>query len=143
MTTIAYKDNVIAADKQLTFNNNWSCATTTKIAKRGKLLAGAAGSTAQCQLFLKWFLDGCKGSQPEKLGDDFKMEAFIVLPDNRIAFFDAESVFECEADFFAIGSGEQFAIGAMEAGANAIGAIYIASKFDLGTSRSMDILRRE
>lgn len=67
MTTIAYRDGVMAADTLTTWGNSRD-GYVSKIAKRGSVLAAGSGSMAHVQRFLDWFRTGMKGDPPEFVG---------------------------------------------------------------------------
>jgi len=138
VTTIAYRNGIIAADRLVTHGKVRE-GLTSKIIKRGRILAGAAGSTSQCQRFLDWVERGCIGDQPALIGQEYSIDGFIVS-DGNLVCFNGETYWTIEADFYAVGSGEQFARGAMAMGASATRAVRIAARFDIGTGREVDVL---
>ena len=139
MTTVAYRAGIIAADRLVSFNGCRE-GLTTKIVKRGRVLAGAAGSAAQCQRFLEWVAGGCMGNQPALIKDDYRLDGFVVT-DERLICFNGETYWTLEADFYALGSGEAYARGAMAMGAGPARAVRIAARFDSGTGREVDVLK--
>ena len=139
MTTIAYRDGIIAADSRTTWNGG-HLGDVTKIAKNGKILAGSAGSASQCKLFLDWVLSGMMGDQPKLVADDYELDAFVALPDGKIVFFNGQSSFPLKARFYACGSGYQYALGAMSMGATAEEAVRIAAQHDTKTGGEIQTL---
>jgi len=65
MTIIAYRDGVLAADTQATQGESHRGASITKIAKRGTVLAAAAGAMPGALRFLDWFRSGMPGDTPD------------------------------------------------------------------------------
>lgn len=144
MTTIAYRDGVLAADSLSTRYGNRE-GTVCKIAKKANLMAGASGSADMCQAFRVWFMTGCKG-QPPYMGDPDKSwaEGFIVMPDGAVAVFGPSSqwVNQPYGGFSAWGSGSDVALGAMAAGATAEQAVAAAIMLDINSGGEITVLRR-
>ncbi len=133
MTTVAYKNGIIAADT-LGSRGNYNHSRCVKIAKRGPLLAGGSGSSAYLQTFFAWFRNGCVGPAPAMScpkEDDVWAEGFVVLPNDQIGIFGAyQWAINPYAGFYASGSGAPLALGAMGAGATAEEAVRVAIMFD-------------
>jgi ATP-dependent protease HslVU (ClpYQ) peptidase subunit len=138
VTTIAYRDGVIAADTLISCGNHRD-GSYTKIAKRGRLLGGSSGSAAEGYAWLRWFEAGCKGEPPKML----KTNAFIAQPNGTLVFFgeDGSFPFKPNGEFYAIGSGCEYAVGAMAFGASAPEAVRIAMQFDSGSAGEITVLR--
>lgn len=142
MTTIAWDGELLAADRRACYGSI-SDAKITKIAKTKKGLCGAAGSTPLCAAFKRWFLAGEKGEPPSLVKGDQDATAFIIRPDGRRLMYDSSGWYEVDPGPFAMGSGWEIAIGAMEQGAFADKAVQIAAKFDGNTDHEMDTLRHD
>lgn len=129
MTTVAYKDGVMAADSQAT------CDFHTRVRKIRRMqdgtLIGGCGSTKACHAVLEWLAAGQEGKPPKMAG-----AWFIVVPPNGKVYYAEEQwpPFPVNSSFGAIGSGASVAVGAMEAGASALQAVKIAAKHDGYTS---------
>jgi hypothetical protein len=84
------------------------------------------------------------GDSPKlKVGDE-EAHGFIYLPDGRqVTFWESETVEVLMAPFFANGSGNLLALGAMEAGATAEEAVRAAMVWDNSTGGAITVLRRE
>jgi ATP-dependent HslUV protease subunit HslV len=132
MTTIAYRHGLIAADTQIIGGNTIGAVSVAKIAKRKKdgALCGASGYLSFCQAFHRWFLAGERGKFPTFHEGD---RAFIAVKGKQIEMFESVGSFEYDPEYLAIGSGSEFAMGAMCAGANAIDAVAAAVKHDPGS----------
>ncbi|GAA0767014.1 hypothetical protein [Brevundimonas olei] len=137
MTTIAYRDGVIAADRLISENGN-RVGETTKIAKLDNLLAGAAGDLVFCQAFLKWFADGRAGDAPAPTKE--VSGSAIICEGSQITCHDVSGVCVIEADHYAIGTGSEFARGALAAGCSPAEAVKIAGQFDLYTGQTVEVL---
>lgn len=138
MTTLAYRDGVLASDSRAT----WDDGTMGKCVKiyrlvskvdpvKGPLLLGGAGSLYALLLFHDWLVDGGepklyhRGVDEE---DDF--DALIVhkkgiFVANRLCRIDA-----LNEDFWACGSGRHAALAAMMCGKSAVDAVRIAARID-------------
>lgn len=139
VTTVAYRGGVIAADSQVT------CADADvgrfgKIAERNGILCGAAGSMALAIGFLDWFRRGMKGEPPPMKKGDSGAEAFIVH-DGWVICYDDTGWDRQRAEYYAIGSGQKLALGAMAAGASAEGAVRCAIKHDVYSGGDVTVMR--
>ena len=130
MTTIAYRDGVLAGDSATSGDGNviGRCAKVHRI--RGRLV-GLCGPIEDGETFRLWLKAGAKpkAKPDEPLDDDFL--ALVVEPDGRVVEYGRRLVsVGYEAPFYAIGSGGALALGAMAAGASAEEAVRIACRFD-------------
>lgn len=139
MTTIAYRDGVLAADQLLT-RNDIVIGLRTKIfrLKSGDLVAGCGNSGAVATL-RGWYDAGAKGVQPEAPNS-----ALVVFQcDGGILIFEAGHSHRLDrsaAAFHAFGSGNEIALGAMAAGATAEQAVAAAIALDVYSGGRVDIL---
>lgn len=138
MTTIAYRDGVMAADT-VAFGGGIKLARLVKIARNDAGdLAGAVGDAGFAFAFLEWFRKG----EPEpaiKLvsdrAEDRWDKALIVRAAGRqIEVYEPYGRFPVSAPYFAIGSGKSVALGAMFMGATAVQAVQAAIALDEGSS---------
>lgn len=143
MTTIAYRDGVMASDSQMTAQNIKTQKYNKLHRLRGGALLGQSGD-ADIRSLLS-ILQGSKtdkhipsGSMLASLKAD--LECILVLPNKHIwvvytgmikdtEFWEGGAV-RCLDPFITAGSGGQLALGAMEAGASAIEAVKIACRRD-------------
>lgn len=140
MTTIAYRDGILAADSWATFNTEAGGSRRhlcTKLYRKriteGKktfdVVLGTAGESTPALLFVDWY--GSGKPIPEMLihhGGDFSV--LILTPKG---LFEADMM--CRPDlilepFYAVGSGAKAALAAMHCGKSAIEAVRIAAKLD-------------
>lgn len=139
MTTVAWDGVVLAADRQTTAGG--TATPTRKIFK-----ATAPDGT-------RW-LYGCSGSAAEAQEFTRRLEAGIPMPTFKdlsiLAINEHLEVFQGREDMFwerknttkwAMGSGCDYALGAMYAGKDAIDAVGIAAKLDVTTGLGVDALR--
>lgn len=142
MTTIAYRDGVLAADSLINSGNGGRAGHAVKISKgRQGTLGGSAGRLEDAALFRSWVERDCKGDAPS-FSEGF--DSLLILPDGRLCYVGEKGcIVPFMAEFAAIGSGEQFAMGAMAAGASAEDAVRIAIQLDTGSGGEVTMLKRE
>lgn len=139
MTTVAWDGKMLAADRRVSYGT-MSDANTTKIVKSKKGLCGAAGNTAMCAAFKRWFLAGEKGESPVLARDGESATACIVRPDGVRIMYDNYGWYEVDPGPFALGSGWEIAMGALRKGASAQEAVAIAASIDGATGNEIDVL---
>lgn len=123
MSIIVYRDGVIASDSGV-FQDELFCGITTKIAKspKGKL-GGMCGSVSDLQKFVSWVKSDCKG-EPSITSSG--SEGILIKPNGEVSVYSVDGyILLGESDFYAIGSGQSIAFGALECGADAIRAVEI------------------
>lgn len=140
MTTIAWDGETLAADTFVTADFAFDGAHV-KVAKRGPVFAAAAGTTSLCQRFLDWFRAGMVGDAPG-MGDGEDDALGYLFHAGRVLVFDRAGSSARFAKFFAAGSGERYALGAMASGKSAAEAVAIAARFCRGTGGEITVLRR-
>lgn len=137
ITTIAATKSSIACDRQFTYRENTKLRGSTKILEINgdickevfdvkKALLGFAGNADMWGEIVSWFaypegkFPKCRGieflllTSEKKLFHGTNMRNWMLLPDGQ----------------FAIGSGAEFAMGAMTSGKTPLEAVKIASKHD-------------
>ena len=144
MTTIAYKDGTMAADSQLTRGDTIPMFGTCKIIENDGWLIGVAGDLAdivRIENALAWHLSETTAEGTGKtekraltaIGKDCNdAQLLVVTPTYQVYEFDMSRIgVLINLPFYAIGSGADFALGAMEAGATARRAVEVSTKFDI------------
>jgi ATP-dependent protease HslVU (ClpYQ) peptidase subunit len=133
MTTIIATAEVIASDRRVTGGPMFKA---TKIQRIKGSLYGGAGNLEQIMKMFEWF------KNPD-MKPEWKFE-----PDFSILQVSAEGLFYWGTEmiavpvgmpFYAIGSGANYALGALECGAPPEEAIRIAHKFDPYTGREVQV----
>lgn len=150
MTTIAYKDGVMAADSGSWFSNV-VYRGAIKIAKGPDgSLHGVCGNAAEAGNYLKWVNDGMVGDppKPEPTNREEGHSAFLALvapPSGDVLL--VLSAFGWEnhncVPYLAIGSGSEMAIGAMAAGADAAQAVAIVAEHSDYAALPVRTIRRD
>lgn len=138
MTTIAYKDGILAADKRSTFCN--VAITTTKVKRlQDGTLVGCTGDSGLCRKLIEWLQDGADPDTYPDLGS--KCHMLMVRPDRRVYLYDGSSApIELEERFVAFGSGQDFALTAMHLGYGAKEAVEVACQLDVHSGKGVDAL---
>lgn len=128
MTTIAYRDGVMASDTGESSGSVW-VGSVDKIIKTGGLLVGASGCVDACETCLNFFTEGGKVEDfKNTLSGDFEA---VVTDGKRLWHTENKmKMYGIRASFFAMGSGMKIALGAMAMGANAKEAVEVACQFD-------------
>lgn len=140
MTTIAYRDGILAADSRLTYSTEGGgsrkhlCTklykkTITEGRKTFEVIIATAGESSPALVFMDWY--GTGKPPPEmlrELGGDFT--CLILRPDGLY-----EADVYCRPDkinepFYAIGSGAKEALAAMHCGKSAVQAVRVAACVD-------------
>lgn len=143
MTTIAYKDGVLAADTLATWGNSRD-GYFGKIARRGPYLAAVSGGMPAAQAFLDWFRRGCVGDAPQipESPDNAKAFCVIITPDDIVLTHTPWGWERTRNVDLAMGSGANYAQGAMAAGASPEEAVRIACLYDTHSGGEIEVLRR-
>lgn len=141
MTTIAYRNGIIAADTGLVGGGLKDCQMN-KIAKRADgAVAGACGAAWWIQAFLTWFQKG--GDMPHSKSSSYGI--VVRSPRSLIQIFESDEGttrrLKVRAPYYAIGSGCRIAIGAMFAGATPTDAVRAAMAHDDSTYGRVTSLR--
>lgn len=154
MTTIAYKNGVIAADSQVTVESEGGGArnfATKKLFRKTVQINGhatdvilaTAGESAPGSLFVEAWGTGKSLTEVRELFtySECDFTILVVTPDGLFEvdkWCVMEPVYE---PFYAIGSGSKIAMGAMEAGASAQKAVEIACRRDPYTALPVVTMR--
>jgi ATP-dependent HslUV protease subunit HslV len=142
MTTIVYRDGVIAADTMLSCGDSLKYGITKIARGPDGRLGGGCGDAAFTTPWLRW-LRGDIDQMPEPKFDDKGGDTgFVVWPDGKIEVFERGGSFMVEWPYFAIGSGSPEAMGALFVGASAEEAVRAAIQHDAHTGGAVQVLSR-
>lgn len=137
MTTIAWDGHTLAADRQVTFFG--TPIPTTKVFKvrapNGSfVLYGCAGKSDEIAAFNRWIA----GKQPDR--PELSELNIIAIDQERRIWCALEKLnwFQVQSKVWSIGSGADYALGAMYFGASATKAVEIASLLDTSTGFGID-----
>lgn len=136
MTTIAYRDGVVAADTEV--DDDGKRQFHTKLYRvtfnARKAVLAIAGSQLAAQPIKHWISQGAQAPLYPNLGLDFT--AVIITPSGVFELYKESAGFPYELaaqPFYAWGSGSKAALGAMQMGADAVRAVEIAALHDTYT----------
>lgn len=139
MTTIVWDGKVLAADRQRT---EYGTPTITRkvyrIAAKGgrRFLVGYSGNTDDCVAMMRWMRGRADRPAPKSLhamSIDEKRRIWVC--GESLVWYDIRGF-----KFWAIGSGADYAMGAMMMGADARRAVRIAAKLDQSTGGGVDVV---
>lgn len=137
VTTIAYRDGVLAADTLMTANG-MRAGDQVKIMRRGRLIIGFAGASRNFEAFRNWLASGATGAFSSEDGN-----VFIIPPDGcPVVWGDGDTPWRETAPFWALGTGEAVAMGAMQAGSSAEDAVRAAIALDVNSGGEITVLHR-
>lgn len=142
MTIIVWDGHTLASDKQVTTNG--LRRKVTKIFKIRDHLVGFSGDFDLAQSLKYWFQSGADIEKyPTFQSDSDKFVGMLVITPNREILKYERSphpIHMTENKTYALGSGRDFAIGAMAMGADALDAVRITSMYDSGCGLGVDSL---
>lgn len=136
MTTIAYRDGILASDSRAYAGENLELGEKQKIVATetvsGPALIGVSTMVpGLAERLWAWLEDGGEEDEiPDLKGGNFT--ALVIRPAG--VFFYNSSPYPSgplSAPYHAIGSGAQYALGAMHAGATAVTAVQAAKEMDV------------
>lgn len=141
MTTIAWDGRTLAADTLATWNGSRE-GYVVKIARRGAVMAAAAGNAVICRRLMDWFRDGMRGAPPsagDKAAGNWS-SLHIFTPGGQVVTWGPDGWEAVRASLYASGSGGDFALGAMTVGATAEEAVAAAILHDTGSGGDITVL---
>lgn len=142
MTIIVWDGKTLAADKQMT--NGGLKHKATKIFKIDGHLVGVTGDFDYAQAMLEWFRNGAKPeSFPDHQKEDSKFVGMLVITPNKQILKYERSPYPIdftECGVTCIGSGRDYAYGALYMGATAYRAVEAACQYDTHCGMGIDVL---
>lgn len=141
MSTIAYRNGVLAADTMATANGGVVSLSTVKIGGRNGVMWTATGDAAWGKSFRDWMASGQCGDIAKP---DDHTAGLIFCPNNDIVVYHHTGIeLRSGLPFWADGSGQDYALGAMQVGATPEQAVRAAMVWDRYTGGDITVLRRE
>lgn len=140
MTVIAYRDGILAADRQGSFGSRLVVNCKLILRRRGAF--GFAGVHDWQQLFIDWYEKGCHGLAPS-MDPDLWVDALVVPKPftNCVQMFGRYGEIPgITTPFNACGSGGDVALGAMLHGASAIEAVGYATEVQADCGCGIDFI---
>ena len=130
MTCIAWDGETLSADKQITWGNK--IVFHNKIVKHNEYVLACTGEMPTTNKTIRWFKEGAIVSKFPKGSDDAIQTNIMVVVDPvnglRVYQGDGEPVYTPGWQPWAVGSGEEYAITAMECGKTSKQAVAMAIK---------------
>lgn len=141
MTTIAYRDGVLAGDTLVT-ENGLRVGHVTKCGSVGGVLWAVTGCLIHQVEFHDWLKGGLRGSPPSMKTPEGATSSAIVIACGRLLTFDEHGQDHMPLpEFHAVGSGAPLAMGAMAAGADAEQAVRAAIALDVYSGGDVVVVR--
>ena len=140
MTTIAYDGKTLAADRQM---GGWMNVGKIFKLKDGSYAAGAGNNFDAIRRIVAWLIAGSKQDARPEIREQDAPDLLIVDKHgvcNWMTWPYHEGPVITEP-FFAVGSGSEYALGAMASGMSARRAIEIACRFDAHSGKGIDAVR--
>ena len=136
MTTIAYKDGILAADTQLTEDNLKSFCRKIDVLPEGTVVASCGGLTDQT-VFLEWLANPKKKKPPTTFHKGF--ELILIDPDRDAVYYDPHCIpHKINDPIWSTGSGWKIARAAMMLGLSAKESVEFAGDIDVCTNKLVD-----
>lgn len=139
MTTVAWDGETIAADRL--------CGSHYEVGKLFRLkdgsVIGGAGTYDQIVEVVAWLNAGAKPEAKPKLPEEDGSDLLLVTP-KGVAFWLTWPFLrrvQINEPFAAVGSGGEFALGAMAMGAKARRAVQVAMRFDPHTGKGINVIK--
>ncbi len=130
MTTIAIKDGIIAADSQTTFGQERSLRPTKKIAVGKDAVYAVSGLGGMLDVLADWHSNGADPRALPIVGSGEKW-SLLVADRNGVYLYHVDAPYPLRIDPpFGLGTGGDYAIGAMDYGASAEEAVMLACMRD-------------
>lgn len=133
MTTIAANLEAIASDSRVSGGPMFN---TTKLRRIGDSIYGGAGNLSQILKMFLWF-ENPDCSPIWKEAPEFHI--LQVSPRGLFVWESEQIAIPIDTPFYAIGSGSEYAMGALACGATLEQAVTVASMFDPGTSATVHV----
>ena len=141
MTTIAYRDGILACDTRCNWND--LITSESKYLILEKSVFGISGCVPNAILFTDWVYNGMNSERLPKIDHDNGFHAIEINRETlNIYHWYAPEIVRCpiNTEYDSIGTGGSVAIGAMAMGASALKAVQIASKHDIHTGGPFDVI---
>lgn len=139
MSVVAWDGRNFAADKQS--SRCGLSRVTTKIFQDGTRYYGCVGTEETGLVMMEWHRNGAVREEfPECQKDDEHWSHLIVIDNIQSVFYYSRwpIPIRLQQSYFAWGAGEDFAMGAMAAGADAIRAVEIANYLSVDCGNGVD-----
>ena len=142
MTTIAYRDGILAADSRETDDKGYVLTDSSlklyrvDVPNHGECLLGGAGDSESIERLRRALI----------AGEDIELEdteALLILPDGAYFLYEGHIWTEGLLPYYALGTGGGYATAAFRAGADAIRACEIGAAMDPLSGGEISVLTTE
>ncbi|MTH61180.1 hypothetical protein [Paracoccus litorisediminis] len=146
MTTIVYRDGVLASDTRAYSGHATPIGTKRKIHRRrdGAMFGVSTAAPGLSEQVARWYLDDKNMDLLPQLGPEDGFDMLEIDKDGQV-FIYHDSIHPTgplTAPYFTVGSGANYAIGALEMGASAVEAVRVAITNDPWTGGHIETLTR-
>lgn len=149
MTTIAYRNGILAADTMVSYGsfrngyvNKIRVLDMLRDGRTEKIMIAMSGTIWTLQPMIEWIENGAEQDDiPHRLlshSNDFS--CVMVTGDGQLYEFNEGYFIECGVQYHAIGSGAQFALGAMAVGVGAPEAVKAAMEHDKASGGEITVM---
>lgn len=146
MTTVAYRDGVLAADSRAYSGDKVPIGTKAKIHRLedGTIYGISTNNVGGDAVLRRWVEGGCLPADSGDLKPD-SFELLVVRPSGEVFYANGnlDLTGPLSAQFWSIGSGNEYALGAMARGADAEDAVRVGCELDPWSDGPITILRLE
>ena len=139
-TTIAWKNGVLACDKQMTDNGRIMRGACKAVVTADTVYA-VTGTITRGLKFIQWLRDG--GPDQEEKAPKLKDTVVVAMSmsTGKLTVWESDYPLVVEDAMFATGSGGDIALGAMAHGATPAQAVQYASRWDDGTGGGVQVFK--
>lgn len=136
MTTIVYRDGVLASDSRAYSGDSGPIGFKKKIHRlsNGALLGISSSKVGLPEAIVRWFESEGEDHPGDKF-EELHFQALLITPDGEVYYYHDSLAPSgpLHGQFHAIGTGDQYALGAMTCGATADAAVMVAMQHDVWT----------
>ncbi len=156
MTTIAYRDGIMAAEGKMTLGDMVIKLDTEKVFWVNNHLVGVCGRACAINTFVTWLqkmtdyhivnqeVGELVDLVPPALEDDEGYSALVVTPSRQVLMYDGNTPIDMGSDVpMSVGSGSCFALAAMKAGNSAEEAVKVACELDVYSGGEIAVVQLE
>lgn len=142
MTTVVYKNGCLAFDSRLV-EDNICTGTIVKGRHTKNLLMAGCGACEDIVAVFDWLEAGGGEENKKKFGlaREVKCQVLTINKNGEVISYEGQLYpMKTNSPWYALGSGSDVALGALEMGATAKEAVQVASKYDVNTGGTVHTL---
>ena len=143
MTTIVYRDGMMSADSRAYRGGKGWLGTKVKVYKHKGVLVGSSSSVVGLtELIKKWIMSDSPDELLRLVPPDSHIDILAVYPNGEAMFMDTSLLPAYVVnEYYAIGSGNEYAMGALAMGASSKEAVRVAAMFDPFTGNKINTIK--